>query len=281
MKYFVKALIVGLLPLSYIRASDPPVSTYEELVSRYISYYEAEMPDSAEWVLHSALDLYPNHEGNFILRGNLAELQLARQDTVAALSELSKAIAEQPEVTQLRSRRAEINEQSGHLNDALMDLDELIRLQPTWEIPLYNRARVRHKLNLYSGAINDLEQIMKLNPTAYLPRVALAKAYEADGDALKAEKLLTHLIDKYPKMPIAYRELGWLLLRQDRKSEALDNVRHIINELKRADGEDYLLRGAIWMRYGEVTLAEKDFYEAKRLGITESRINEVKNDGKR
>lgn len=268
------------LPL-YLQATEPPKPTYEQLIQSYLQYFEQNLPDSAELVLVEALRLYPQHEGNFILRGNLAELQVARGDTVAALQELSKAIGEQPEVTQLRSRRAELYEERREWTQALVDLDELIRQQPTWEIPLYNRARVRYKLHLYGGAKADLEEIMKLNPTAYLPRIALAKVLEADEETLEAEKLLTHLVDKYPKVPNAYRVLARLLLRQNRKSEALDKVRYVINELKVAEAEDYLLRGSIWYRYGEKEQAELDYQKAKKMGATEHRIKEERNEWNR
>lgn len=253
---------------------------YQALVQRYYDYYEAEQPDSAELVLRETLERFPNEPINYVLRGNLSELLLARQDTTSALAELSDAIREQPQVTQLRSRRAEVYEERGMYNEALIDLDELIRQQPTWEIPLYNRARVRSLLGLYEGAIADLELIMTINPEAYLPRVALAEAYEKAGRALDAEKLLSKLIEGFPKIPNAYRAMGWLLLRLDRKSEALEKVRYPINELKDANKENYLLRGTIWLSYGELKESDKDYAEALRLGATKEEIDRAKNYGK-
>ena len=84
------------------------------------------------------------------------------------------------------------------------------------------------------------------------------------------------MIDKFPNIPNAYRALGWLLLEQDRKAEALDRVRHVIQELKVPTKEDYLLRGAIWSRYGEKKEAEADFDRAKALGATDDDIKKVR-----
>lgn len=276
MKNFFLSILLVTCSLFRLQAQESIPKEYQELVQRYFEYYEAEKPDSAEMVLRLALERFPEEPTNFVLKGNLAELLLARQDTTAALAQLSDAIGQQPQVTQLRARRAEINEQRGRYNDALMDLDELIRQQPTWEIPLYNRARVRSSLGLYEGAIVDLEAIMELNPDAYLPRIALAEAYEKAERPLDAEKLLSCLIESYPKLPHAYRSMGWLLLRQNRKSEALDKVRHVINELKEVNQENHLLRGTIWLSYGETAEAEKDYAEALRLGATEKDIEKVK-----
>ncbi|MDO5017228.1 MAG: tetratricopeptide repeat protein [Porphyromonas sp.] len=263
--------------LSTAKAQDTVASpTYQELVDQYFKYFEAERPDSAEMALRKALNLYPDNESNFMLRGNLSELLVARGDTIAALSELSAAITDQPTMTPLRSRRAQLYEELGQYNAALIDLDEIIKLQPTWEIPIYKRAGVRSKLGLHNGAIDDLERILRLNPEAYLPRVALARELETTGDVMTAEKLLTRLTEEYPKIPNGYRALGWLLLRQDRKADALDRARHLILEMKDRNKENYLLRGAVWYRYGEVKEAEKDWAEAERLGATPEEIEKAK-----
>lgn len=275
-KYIWSLLALACSYLGAVAQQPTKGDSYEALVMRYYDYYEAQKPDSAELVLREALTRYPDKESNFVLHGNLAELLVARQDTLAAISELTEALRLQPEVTQLRSRRAELYEGVARYQDALLDLDQLIQQKPEWEIPLYNRARVRSELGLHNGAIHDLEQILKLNPEAYLPRIALAKEYQLSGDPLSAEKLLTHLIDKFPKIPNAYRALGWMLLEQDRKAEALDRVRHVIQELKVPTKEDYLLRGAIWSKYGEEKEAEADFERAKALGATDDEIKKVR-----
>lgn len=281
MKNFFASILLVTCSFLGLHAQDSIPTAYQELVQRYFDYYEAAKPDSAEIVLRQALEQFPDEPTNFVLRGNLAELLLARQDTTAALAELSEAIRVQSQVTQLRSRRAEIQEERGRYNDALMDLDELIRQQPTWEIPLYNRARVRSLIGLYDGAIVDLEKIMTINPEAYLPRIALAEAYERAGRTMESEQLLSRLIESFPKIPNAYRAMGWLLLRQNRKSEALDKVRHVINELKDVNKENYLLRGTIWLSYGESKESDKDYTEARRLGATEKDIEKAKYHGKR
>lgn len=249
---------------------------YEELVKSYLDYYEHNHQDSAEMALVEALNLIPNAESNFMLRGNLAELQVARGDTIAAISSLSQAIAEQPTITQLRSRRAELFEAQDRHNEALMDLDEIIKLQPTWEIPLYKRARVREELELYGGAIADLEAIIRMNDQAYIPRIALAKVYEHLGNMNEAEQILTYLINNFEQTPVAYREKAWLLMRQGRKAEALELIRKVINELKKATSEDYLIRGTIWLMYGETNQAEQDYAEAQKLGATSEDINNAK-----
>lgn len=258
--------ILCLLPISYIGlAQDSKEEKYSELVNRYFNYFEQEMPDSAEVVLRKAIDLMPEAEGNFLLRGNLAELMVARADTLGAIEQLSLALGQQPSVVQLRSRRAELLEQQNKLNDALLDLDILVEQKPTWEIPLYNRARVKRKMGLLDGAQIDLERIIKMNNEAYLPRIALAQVHELQGEQMEAERILTYLIDKYSKTPNAYRERARLYMRQGRKSDALKDIRYIFNDLKIETAEDYRIRGEIWMLYGEKEQAKKDIKMAESL----------------
>lgn len=259
--------LIGMIGLFGVlcSAQSEQEKAYTDLVTKYFEYYEADKPDSAEIVLVEALRLMPQADGNFLLRGNLAELMVARGDTLSAIEQLSLAIGEQPQVTRLRSRRAMLLEDVGKYHDALYDLDQLILQEPSWEIPLFNRARVKQKMGLLEGARHDLEKIIELNDNAYLPRVALANLLEDMGDLDGAERILTYLMDAYPKVPNAYRERAMLRLRQGRKAAALEDIRYVFNELKIETSEDYRIRGEIWKRYGENEQAEKDFQKAREL----------------
>ncbi|MDN4753681.1 tetratricopeptide repeat protein [Porphyromonadaceae bacterium W3.11] len=253
---------VMLLCALSVQAQSDKEGKYEDLVTKYFQYYEQQKPDSAEIMLHQALALMPDADSNFMLRGNLAELMVARADTVGAISQLSLAIGQQPDIANLRSRRAQLLEDSGKLNDALLDLDYLVQQDENKEIPRYNRARVRMKLGLLEGSKSDLEKIIEHNNEAYLPRIALAKVLYKEGDMMASEKVLTYLIETYPKVPNAYRERARLRMKQDRKALALEDIRYIFNELKTITPEDYRIRGDIWMLYGEKDQAEKDFERA-------------------
>lgn len=265
-KYVIGVGLFFLFSFS-LKAQSEKEEAYTHLVNKYFEYYEQQKPDSAEMVLHQAIELMPDAEINFMMRGNLAELMVARGDTLGALEQLSLALGQQSEIIQLRSRRAQLFEESNRLNDALMDLDYLIDQEPKMEVPLYNRARVRQKLGLLEGAQRDLEKIIELNDEAYLPRIALAKVMVLRKDYLGAEKVLTYLIDNYPKLPNAYRERAKLFILQDRKAQALEDIRYVFNELKRSTSEDFRIRGEIWQLYGEKEQAKKDFKRAEEIEI--------------
>lgn len=272
-------IIVALMPLLLASAQSDREVAYAGCVEHYFDYYEAGKPDSAELMLRQALELRPEAEGNFLLLGNLAELVVARGDSLEALELLSEALSRQPEVPELRERRADLLSDLGQLQSALTDYDELVSMAPLSEIYRYKRVLTYEKLRLWSAAEEDLKRILARNADAYLPRVKLAEVYEQEGRPLEAEKLLSYLIEQQPVMAPAYRARARLLMRQGRKSDALADVREIIRRSgERVDAEEYLLRGEIWLIYGEEEEAEGDFARAIEAGATPSMVAQAREE---
>ena len=249
---------------------------YEELVAHYFDYYQRDVADSAEMALREALLLVPDHGANFLLKANLAELVVARRDTAEAVSLLSEALAAHPEMTDIRSRRAELFEKSGKAQDALSDLEILINEHPKNEVYRYRRALVLIGQKLWNGAASDLEEIVRNNPNGYLPRVALAATDFERGRELDAEQALSQLVSDYPEIHVAARVLTGLYLRQGRKSDAHETIRKVISEGKVVTAEDYLTRAFVWVGYGEKAEAEKDFKKAVELGASEAVVSGYK-----
>lgn len=245
--------------------NDKVTNQYNLLVEEYFSFYDQNKMDSAEMVLRKAIELIPEAESNFLLKGNLAELVLARRDTLQAISLLSQALGDQPEMHQLRDRRARLFAEMGRNNEALSDFDYIINKQPSQEVPRYRRVLLLMDMGLLDGARADLEIIIKNNENAYLPRVTLAKVERKRGDERAAERLLSYLIEKYPDMPIAYRERALQYISLDRKAEALKDIRTVIQKGKEVTADDYQMRGDIWLMYGENAQAKKDYDMAKSL----------------
>ncbi len=274
-------IIVALMPLLLASAQTDKEGgeAYAGFVARYFDYYEAGKPDSAELMLRQALELRPEAEGNFLLLGNLAELVVARGDSIEALELLSEALSRQPKVPELRERRADLLSDLGQLQSALTDYDELVSTAPSSEIYRYKRVLAYEQMGLWSAAEEDLKRILAHNPDAYLPRVKMAEVYEKQGRPLEAEKLLSYLIEQQPVMAPAYRARARLLMRQGRKSDALADVREIIRRSgERVDAEEYLLRGEIWLIYGEEEEAEGDFARAIEAGATPSRVAQAREE---
>lgn len=267
------ALIIALAPhlLASAQTDKERETAYAGCVERYFDYYEAGRPDSAEVMLRQALALMPEAEGNFLLLGNLAELVVARGDSTEAVDLLSQAVSRQPAIPELRERRADLLMGIGRVETALADYDELVSKFPNSEIYRYKRVLAYEEMGLWSAAEGDLRKILAHNADAYLPRVKMAEVYEKQGGLVEAEKVLSYLIEQQPAMAPAYRARARLLMRQGRKSDALADVREIIRRSgERVDAEEYLLRGEIWLLYGEEEEAERDFARALEAGATPS-----------
>lgn len=244
------------------------LSRYGELVEEYFTCFEQDKMDRAEQALREAIALLPDAESNFLLQGNLAELVLARRDSMQAVSLLSSALGTQPDMHRLRERRAELLAEMGRRNEALGDLDYIISRAPSREVPRYRRVLLYMDMGLWDGAKGDLETIIQGNDGAYLPRVTLAKVERMRGDERAAERLLSYLIETYPDTPVAYRERARLYMLQDRKSEALQDIRTVIQKGKGVSAEDYQIRGDIWLMYGEQRQAKEDYETAERMRAT-------------
>lgn len=269
------ALILTLSPLLLVAQStqEEREVEYAQLVGRYFDYYEASKPDSAELMLRQALELMPEAEGNFLLRGNLAELVVARGDTLEAVELLSKALSSQPDIPELIERRGVLLSESGKPRTAMADFDKLVSIFPNNEIYRFRRVLANEQLGLWEAAEADLKVILARNEDAYLPRVKMAQIYEQQGRLLEAEKLLSYLIENDPAVAPAYRARARLLMRQDRKSEALDDVREVIRRSgDKVDPAEYLLRGEIWIMYGEEEEAKADFDRAMQAGATSDEV---------
>lgn len=273
------ALLSLLSGLSFAQSEGDMEALYADFVGRYFDYYEAQQPDSAELMLRQALELMPEAESNFLLRANLAELVVSRGDTLEAIDLLSQALTSQPTIAEMRERRADLLAASGDVRTAVADYDELISNFPNNEVYRYKRVLQYERQELWEAAERDLTYIISRNDDAYLPRVKLAEIYAHQGRDLEAEKLLSYLIEQQPAMAPAYRSRARLMMRQDRKSDALKDVREVIRRSgTNVDKEDYLLRGEIWMMYGEDKEATDDFGRAVTAGASPEEVDRAKRE---
>ncbi len=247
---------------------------YEQWVAEAYDCIERGQGDSAVVLFSKALALLPSAPTNYMLRSNLAEIHLVKKDTALALSQMHEAIMQQPDMIALRERRAEILGKMGRYDVALLDYDHIVTLHPERERSLFNRALLKTEMKLYDGAARDLETIILNNDKAYLPRIALASVERLRGNATQAERIYSYLISSFPKIPVAYRERARLYISQERKALALKDMRDVMKMPEVVTYEDYLLRGHIWLMYGERREARRDFDKARELGAPDDQLKQ-------
>ena len=249
---------------------------YEQYVQDYFGYYDRGQADSAEIALRAALLTLPDYEGNFLLEANLAELVVSRGDTLDALGLLTSVLNSQPDLDEVRSRRSELLSKSSRYEDALADLGVLIERHPMSEVYRYRRALILRETGLLDDAVADLRKILEQNPDAYIPRVTLAEILGEQGSTVQAEQIFARLIEDYPSEHMASRALAKHYLKQGQKAQALETMRKAINSGKRVTADEYLIRGLVWLAYGEEQESKRDFGKAKELGATDEKIYEAK-----
>ena len=284
MRIITALALLGSLWIPISTAAQAPLNrVYEESIHRYYEMAEKGQPDSALYYLNRALEILPDAETNYLLHGLKSEHFLAKGDTATALHELSVAISLKPTELALLEKRGEVLTLSGRYTEALHDYDAILRISPDRESARYNRALVKQALNLLEGAERDLEKIILNNPKAYLPRLTLAGVYlSMEDSADKAEKIYNYLIATYPDIPEAYRHRAQLYLNQDRKALATKDVSKIFELGKDITYRDYLLRGAIRLKYGDEKEALRDFRMAQSMGgpKVENLVKDIKKQRK-
>jgi tetratricopeptide (TPR) repeat protein len=112
---------------------------------------------------------------------------LGYQQFDLALADLDRAVTLTPTDAYALYNRAVALERKGDFGQAARDLDEVIRLKPDHPLARFERGYVLLRHGEHDRAIADLDQFIGANPSdakAYRTRAA---AYEAKGDAAKAD----------------------------------------------------------------------------------------------
>lgn len=155
------------------------------LFNKALAQVDIERYGAADSTYAEILRYYPNFDNGYLGR---AQLRMAQADTLAAVSDIDKALGINPKSATGYVMRAEIAIRQGHdYESAVRDLDEAIRLQPKYVNLYINRAFLRYNLDDYFGAMADYDYALGLepyNPTALFNRSLLLTEVNANDRAL-------------------------------------------------------------------------------------------------
>ena len=116
----------------------------------------------------------------------VAGLYLMRSNLDSSTSELSAALALEPDMTEAAILLGHISEQRGHLEEAVAVYSDVLSRHPNNSDALSARARTRLELADLEGAIEDFERLSAANPTDSSPLIRLAVAQARYGDLAAA-----------------------------------------------------------------------------------------------
>ncbi len=180
--------------------------------------------DDALQTLNNLLRLYPRFEEGYAAR---ASLNLQREDTIAALDDVEKAIKLNRSMVNPFLIRAEIESSRGNWDSALSDMDEAVKLYPEEPAFYINRAYLRYNTDNYLGAMSDYNYALQLdkNNMAALFNRALLR-FEVK-DLINAKKDFSTVLDLNPQNFHARYNRGLVELETGEYKEALADFKSI------------------------------------------------------
>lgn len=220
------------------------------------------------------LKSHPNFDGAYLGR---ARMNLARKDTLSAISDIDKALSINKNAVNGYLLRADIAiNRNKDYKQALADMDEAIKLQP--KVPGYfiNRAFLRYRLDDYFGAMSDYDYALQLDPTNFVAVYNRALLRMEVHDYNKAVDDLSQIISMRPSdvrslynRAMLYRELGDL-------KNALADIDGVIGAIPNF-ALAYYLRYDIKTHMGNSKGAQADLDKSIALAKKEKAAHGLKN----
>ena len=197
---------------------------------KYFLFYKGvaltsmEKNEEAAETMNHLLRLYPRFDEGFAAR---ASLNLQRQDTVAALEDVEKAIKLNRALINPYLIRADIESRKGEWDAALADMEEAVRLRPEEPGFYINRAYMRYNTDNYLGALSDYNYALQLDPDNMAALFNRALLRFEVKDLINANKDFTSVLALNPGNFHALYNRGLVLLESGEHKAALADFKSI------------------------------------------------------
>lgn len=221
--------------------------------------------EGADSTFSALLTYYPGFDSGLLGR---ARLNLNRSDTVAAVTDIDRAIGINPNAVNAYIMRADIAiNRDSDFDAARADLDQAIRLQPRLAGLYVNRAYVRYKLQDFFGAMADFDYAIELDPLndhALFNRALLNMEAQANDRALDD---LNRVLELRPDNISAHYNRTLIYMKKGMWKEALGDVELVIADDPGLP-EPYFIRAEIYDHLGRAQKARADYDRGRRLART-------------
>lgn len=232
------------------------------LFNKAMALCDMEEFGEAKETFDELLRYYPGFDNAYLGR---ARMELEQADTVAALSDIDKALQINDKALNAYIMRADIAISSqGDFERALSDIDRAIKLQPRAAGLYINRAFIRYRLDSYNGAMSDYDYALTLDPlnaVALFNRGLLLTEVGANDLALGDFNRVLELD------PDDYRALYNRAVIHRAKANydaAAADITRVAERFPDFPGS-YYLRSAIYRDQGKLVKAEADYKKAEAL----------------
>ncbi|MFD5597778.1 tetratricopeptide repeat protein [Streptomyces griseorubiginosus] len=166
-------------------------------------------------------DLARAHRGRAYVRGEL-------HDYEAAVDDLDRALALEPDSASAHSVRGEFHRALRHDDAALRDLDRGIALDPAHHFAWASRGALHLTRGDLPAARADLDRSLELNPDYVWALVRRARVWRGLGDPARRLADLDRAVALQPDWPWGRCERGDALRNAGRVEEALRDYDHVL-----------------------------------------------------
>lgn len=195
----------------------------------------------------------------------LAQMDLARNDTTAALDNLNKAIGLSKKNAGAYVMRSEIYTRSQHdFQRALADMDSAILLEPRYAGYFINRAYMKYNLDDYFGAMADYDYAIGLDPSSQEAHFNRGLLRAEVGDNNKAISDFDFVLKSNPSNFMALYNRALLHMRTRQYREAVADFTTILKKYPNFEA-GYMARGEAKRRMGDHKGSESDMEKAMAI----------------
>ena len=218
--------------------------------------------DEAQVTFDRLLQLDRRNDRAYI---GLAQMNLARKDTVAALDNLNHGIALSKNNANAYVMRAEIASRTRHdFESALADMDSAILLEPRYAGYFINRAYMKYNLDDYFGAMADYDYAIGLDPTSQEAHFNRGLLRAEVGDNNKAISDFSFVLKNNPSNFMALYNRALLHMRTRQFREAVNDFTAILKKYPEFEA-GYMARGEAKRRMGDTKGSEADMERAMAI----------------
>ena len=218
--------------------------------------------DEAQSSFDRLLQLDRRHDRAYI---GLAQMNLARKDTVTALDNLNHGIALSKNNASAYVMRAEINTRYRHdFESALADMDSAILLEPRYAGYFINRAYMKYNLDDYFGAMADYDYAIGLDPSSQEAHFNRGLLRAEVGDNNKAISDFNFVLKSNPSNFMALYNRALLHMRTRQYREAVNDFTAILKKYPEFEA-GYMARGEAKRRMGDNKGSEADMERAMAI----------------
>jgi tetratricopeptide (TPR) repeat protein len=213
--------------------------------------------------VNRSLAIKPTAQG-YVVRARLRP----ESEVNEALSDVTRAIELEPNVSSYLTTRAQILARSGRFDDALKDLEQAITYWPSSVAAFRLRSDIYLRTKKYDLAVNDVGRLLELQPgsanllnlrcwTRAVGSFQLDLALVDCKNALTADPQNADILDTQ----------GFLFLRLGDPARAIESYNAALT-LRSGLAESLFGRGVARLRLGEKAAGDADIAAARRISTT-------------